>query len=370
MSPTSTCVPFARSAAAASRPSFRGRSPPRPSTSQRLKLPCLAWRARRRSFSGRSKTLGFPAATLRGSKRPSRTTRRSSFPTRTTSSSKTPRMKRSRRSVRSCLRTRLDRRLRPRIADLPGGRGAFQRARRRWRGALARFPREMCPDGRRDFVRPLIREAVSSAGDGDEPCVRNAGGERAPDGGWAHRIRVAPEEERSRLDRAQPAAEIGSIVDEPIRRSRDGEEIFGAPVGGAELCQVETTRCSDEHKAGDASAMIHRQPDSEDPPHRLSDDVARLIRKAIEQPPIQRGERVYGRVGWNVAEAGPAKDVSWAEVGESIGDGAPEGRAASCARKEYKRRHPARLVARAAARPGSRAMNWMVRIAARTRTPQ
>jgi len=52
-----------------------------------------AWRPRRRSFSGRSETLGFPAATLRGSKRPSRTTRRSSSPTRTTSSSKTPRMK-------------------------------------------------------------------------------------------------------------------------------------------------------------------------------------------------------------------------------------------------------------------------------------
>src|ERR1700694_4551699 len=182
----------------------------------------------------------------------------------------------------------------------------------------------MCPNGRRDFVRPLVRAAVIYAGDGDEACVWNAGGERAPDGVRAHRIPVAPEEERPRLDRVQPAAEVGSIVDEPIRHLRDGEEIFGAPVDGAELRQVETARCSDEHEAGEAFGVIQREPGSEDPAHRLSDDVARLIRKALEQPPIERGEEVDSRVGWNVAEAGPAKDVSWAEVFESIGDGAPE----------------------------------------------
>jgi hypothetical protein len=35
--------------------------------------------------------------------------------------------------------------------------------------------------------------------------------------------------------------------------------------------------------------------------------------------------------------------VRWAEIGESIGDGAPERGAASRARKEYKRRHRAEV---------------------------
>jgi hypothetical protein len=97
--------------------------------------------------------------------------------------------------------------------------------------------------------------------------------------------------------------------------------------------------------------VIQREPGSEYPAHRLSDDMARLIRKALEQPTIEGGEGFDGRVAWSVAEAGPAKDMNWAEVSESIGDGAPERGAASRARKEYKRWHPARLVGRAAARP-------------------
>src|SRR5258708_31859871 len=202
----------------------------------------------------------------------------------------------------------------------------------------------MCLDGRGDLVRPVVGETVGPTGDGDEARVRNARGEGASDGERAHRIRVAPEEQGSRLDRVQAAAEIGPIMHEPTRHSRDGEEILWPPVDRRELCQVEATGCSDEHQPAEAFGVIQREPGSEHPAHRLSNDVAGLFRKALEQPTIEGGERLDGRVARNVAESRPAKDVNWAEVSESISDGAPERGAASRARKEYKPRHPARLV--------------------------
>src|SRR5258708_37681226 len=118
----------------------------------------------------------------------------------------------------------------------------------------------MCLDGRGDLVRPGVGETGGPAGDGDEARVRNARGEGASAGERAHRIRVAPEEQGSRLDRVQAAAEIGSIVYEPTRPSREGEEILWPPVDGAEPCQVEATGCSDEHPPGESFGEIQREP--------------------------------------------------------------------------------------------------------------
>src|SRR5258708_3226595 len=182
----------------------------------------------------------------------------------------------------------------------------------------------MGPNGRPRLLPPPGRRAGRPAGGGGEACVGNARGEGAPDRERAHRIRVAPEEERRRLDRLQPGAEIGSVVDEPTRYSREGEEILGAPVDGAELCQVEAAGGSDEYEPGEAFRGIEREAGSEYPAHRLRDDVAWLLRKALEPPPVGRCQRVAGRGEWNVAEAGPAKHVRRAAIGESIAHRPPE----------------------------------------------
>src|SRR6202023_2847950 len=54
-----TCARFSRLTAAASPPSIRDKSPPQPTISRSWKQACLAWRTRRHSSSGGSKTRGL-----------------------------------------------------------------------------------------------------------------------------------------------------------------------------------------------------------------------------------------------------------------------------------------------------------------------
>jgi hypothetical protein len=56
----------------------------------------------------------------------------------------------------------------------------------------------------------------------------------------------------SRVDRVQVAAEIGSIVHEPTRHSREGEEILWAPEGGA------ASRARKENKRRHPARLVGR----------------------------------------------------------------------------------------------------------------